>query len=93
MAYDILISYPALMGTSPTGTTVVSTMDVVQTLNAGANTVVHGIGYLAKDVTVKDSTGAYAGAVAWQNIDVNTIEITVGAQILNAVISIEVTAP
>lgn len=93
MPYDILISYPALMGTSPTGTTVVSTMDVIQTLNAGANTVVHGIGYLAKDVTIKDSTDLYAGAIAWQNIDVDTIEITVGAQILNAIITIEVTAP
>jgi len=93
MAYDILISYPALMGTSPSGTTVVSTKDVVQTLNAGANTVAHNIHYLATVVTVKDSTGAYAGAVDWQNIDVDTIEITVAAQILNAIISIEVTAP
>jgi len=93
MAYDILISYPALMGTSPSGTTVVSTKDVVQTLNAGANTVVHSIGYLAKVVTVKDSSDAYAGAVAWRNVDVDTIEVTVGAQILNAIITIEVTAP
>ncbi len=93
MAYDILISYPALMGTSPSGTTVVSTKDVVQTLNAGANTVVHNIKYLATDVTVKDAGGNYAGAVAWRNVDVDTIEVTVAAQIVNAIISIEVTAP
>ena len=93
MAYDILISYPALMGISPSGTTVVSNKNVTQTLNIGANTVTHSIGYLATDVTVKDASGNYAGAVAWQNINVNTIEITVGAQILNAVISIEITAP
>ena len=93
MPYDVLISYPSLGGFSPSGSTIVSVKSVTQTLAAGANTVVHGLGYNATDVTVKDSLGNYAGAVAWQNIDANTIEVTVGAQIVNAVISIEVTAP
>ena len=93
MPYDVLISYPSLGGFSPSGSTMVSVMNITQTLAAGANTVIHGMGYVATDVTVKDSLGNYAGAVAWQNIDTDTIEITVAAQIVDAVISIEVTAP
>lgn len=89
MAYDVLISYPSLMGYSPSGTSAVSGKTIVMTLNAGANTVTHGIGYNITDVTIKDAAGIYAGAVTWENVDVDNITITVPAPIIDAIIDLE----
>ena len=89
----ILRQFPSAVGVTAPGTVIVSEKQVSQSLTAGANTVTHNVGYYAIDVVIKSPDGSgnpdiYAGAVAWENVDENSISITIAADLANAVIDI-----
>ena len=95
MANSIVKEYPgsptssAPAGTSNTYGKTITPVNLV----AGANTVIHGVGYNAYNVTIVDSLGNDIGHIGFTNVDLNTISVNIAAPIANTSVTIEFLVP
>jgi hypothetical protein len=95
MANSIVKEYPGTPGSSaPAGTSntygkTITPVDLV----AGANTIIHGVGVNAYNVTIIDSLGNDIGHTGFTNVDVNTISVNIAAPVAGTSVTIEFLVP